>query len=496
MLFSKLRLLSLLTLSILNFTTCAKEEAHSWQMFLPMVGTYSSPRVADLNNDGVLDIVMGAGGKEEFHSDSAVIALDGTTGKLLWQVAGENQFVGSAIFKDVNKDGIPDVFIGGRWAELAAISGADGKIIWRFLADRVKADPSEQGWFNFTTPQFVPDQDNDGLEDLIIANGGNARLAPSDPNRPAGRILVLSSATGKILANAIVPDSKETYMSVLCLSRKNGKPDILIGTGGETIGGHLYRTTLQNIMAGNISNATVLATSEMKGFVATPVAADITNDGVADLTINAVDGRMIALNGTNDSLLWQINFPGTEAYTNPAIGDFNGDAIPDVFCNFAIGTFPTLTKSIRFMVDGKTGKIQYQDTIPAFQYASAVTVDLNNDGFDEVLINQAEMKRKQFENTYYSYLLVFDFKNKRQYSLGDTLQATNLASTPWVGDLDNDKKIDIIYNAVKYHDVIFDLQKPLGLFTGRLKTNINIKKPIIWGAFMGSDYSNIFKPNK
>jgi outer membrane protein assembly factor BamB len=494
--FSRFQLLCFFIISGLFLSGCAKEELHAWQTFLPMLGTYSSPRAADLNNDGVLDIVMGAGGKEEFHSDSAVIAIDGASGKLLWHVSGENQFVGSAVFKDVNKDGVPDVFIGGRWAELAAISGADGQIIWRFLADRVQPDPSEKGWFNFTTPQFVPDQDGDGLEDLIIANGGNARVAPGDPNRPAGRILVLSSATGKILANATVPDGKESYMSVLCLSKKDGKIDVLVGTGGETIGGHLYRTTLQNIMSGNISSATVLATSNAKGFIATPVAADITNDGVEDLIINAVEGKMIALDGKNDSLLWQITFPGTEAYTNPAIGYFNEDSIPDVFCNFAIGTFPTLTKSVRFMVDGKTGKIQYQDTVAAFQYASAVAADINGDSINEVLINQAEMRRKQFENAYYSHLMVFDFKNHKQYTMGDTLQATNLASTLWIGDLENDQKLDIIYNAVKYHDVLFDLQKPLGLYIGRIKTNITIKKPAVWGAFMGSDYSNIFRRNK
>jgi hypothetical protein len=145
------------------------------------------------------------------------------------------------------------------------------------------------------------------------------------------------------------------------------------------------------------------------------------------------------------------------------------------------------------MADGKTGAIQYQDTVPAFQYASAIAADFNGDGIDDVVVNQVEMKRKQFETAYYSYMLVFDFKNNKKYSLGDTLPATNLASTPWVGDLDGDKKIDIIYCAVKYHDVVFDLQKPLGLYTVRHKTNIDIKKTIVWGAFMGSDYNNIFK---
>ncbi len=61
--------------------------------------------------------------KEGRHSDSSVIALDGKNGKLLWNVPGENQFVGSAVFIDINKDGTNDIIIGGRSAELTAING-------------------------------------------------------------------------------------------------------------------------------------------------------------------------------------------------------------------------------------------------------------------------------------------------------------------------------------------------------------------------------------
>ena len=146
------------------------------------------------------------------------------------------------------------------------------------------------------------------------------------------------------------------------------------------------------------------------------------------------------------------------------------------------------------MVDGKTGKIVYEDTIPAFQYASPVAADINGDGYDEAIVNQSAVKRKQFEDVYYSYLLAFDFKNNKNYPLGDTLPATNLASTPWIGDLDNDGEFDIIYAAVKYQDIKFDLEKPLGLWIGRLRTGIRIQKPVMWGAFMGSRYDGNYDP--
>jgi outer membrane protein assembly factor BamB len=476
----------------ISFLSCTNKQSASWFTYIDNIGTYSSARTVDLNNDHILDIVIGAGGKEEEHCDTAVIALDGATGKILWAIPGSNQYVGSAVFMDINNDKTPDIFIGGRWAQLTAINGADGKTIWNFFPERKKTDGSDSGWYYFTTPQFIPDQDSDGVSDIIIANGGDAHATPYDPERPAGRLLVLSSKTGKILANVNVPDGKETYMSVVCEKKNDKDVIVLFGTGGETISGHLYKTTLHDIMQGNISNSTVLASGETKGFVSSPVLADINNDGVKDIVANAVDGRMLAIDGATDSLLWQVNFPGTEAYTMPAVGFFNDDPAPDFFANFAIGIFPKLERSIRFTVDGRTGKIEYQDTIPAFQYASAVTADLNADGYDEVIVNQSALKRKQFENVYFSYLFAFDFENNKKIPLADTLQATNLASTPWVGDIDNDNNFDIIYTAVKYQDVKFDLEKPLGLWIGCYKTKMKIKKPARWGAFMGSGYTAIF----
>ena len=117
MLFKKI--VSLLLLMAVIFS-CTDHKPASWSRYLENAGTYSSVRTVDLNKDGVLDIVIGAGGKEEMHSDSAVIALDGATGRILWAIAGSNQYVGSAVFMDINDDKIEDIFIGGRWAQLPA----------------------------------------------------------------------------------------------------------------------------------------------------------------------------------------------------------------------------------------------------------------------------------------------------------------------------------------------------------------------------------------
>jgi hypothetical protein len=64
---------------LLLFIACSSEPQPQliWYNHFDGLGTYSSPRCADLNGDQIKDIVMGAGRNEFEESDWAVIALDG-----------------------------------------------------------------------------------------------------------------------------------------------------------------------------------------------------------------------------------------------------------------------------------------------------------------------------------------------------------------------------------------------------------------------------------
>ena len=149
-----------------------KNTHQSWSVLFRGHNTFSSPRAVDLNKDGVLDIIVGAG-KEEFeYADTAIIALNGINGKLLWHLPARDQVFGSAALKDITNDGVNDIFISGRSAILMAINGANGKIIWEYFPENNRAKAYKIGLFNFYNAQFVPDQNGDGVEDLLVANGG------------------------------------------------------------------------------------------------------------------------------------------------------------------------------------------------------------------------------------------------------------------------------------------------------------------------------------
>jgi outer membrane protein assembly factor BamB len=490
----------LIAVAVIAYITISNARPTSWVMHFKGIGTGSSPRMVDLNNDGVLDVVMGAGGAENQPSDTAVIAMDGATGKVLWHAPGRNQVVGSPLFYDVTGDGVPDVFIGGRTAELMAINGASGEVLWRFFPYGPSVNPADSGIYNFYNPQLIPDQDGDGKEDMLISNGGDYTVKAHDPRRPAGKLMVISSGSGSIITEVTVPDGRETYMSVVKVSlRNNGMEDVIFGTGGETIGGHLYRTTLQDILKGDISKAVVLATGKNKGFVAPPALADLTGDGIYDIIVNAVDGRTMAINGANDSLLWSVRVPDTEIYSSPAIGYFNADEVPDVFTNYSIGVWPMIKRSTQRMLDGKTGEVLATDTVGIFSYASPVVADFNEDGIDDVLLSVNSLIRLNLYNynkNHISQLTVFDFHEDVKYQVGDTLFGSNVASTPWLGDTDGDGKLDIITSTIELNGQRNEIDLPTNLRVFRLRTPYPARREIKWGSYMGSNYDGVFRREK
>ncbi len=207
----------ILILFLLIYISCKKNTNEDWAVTINGVTSASSPMAIDLNGDDIKDIVIGAGGDEWQETDKGIIALNGANGEVLWQAAARNQIVGSAIFEDLNNDGKQDVIIGGRSAELQALDGTNGKPMWKFFDKPGKMSAKKEGWFNFYNAQIVPDQNNDGINDILICNGGDAELPAGFKYRPAGKIMIISGKSGKVLHMASMPDKRETYFSPLLI---------------------------------------------------------------------------------------------------------------------------------------------------------------------------------------------------------------------------------------------------------------------------------------
>lgn len=457
---------------------------------MDLLGSFSSPRAADLNGDGIKDIVLGSGRHEFVASDSAILAFDGKDGTLLWNVHAEDQMFGSAVFMDITGDDSPEVFINGRSGELYCINGLTGEVIWEFFSEGGPMEAREVGLFNFYNPQFINDVTGDGVKDIVISNGGDVLAEPYNTNRPPGFIMIINAVNGMEVTRGIVPDKKETYMSVVAYDfNGDGSETIIYGTGGETIGGKLYSIDVTKLLKGKISKSKILAESESKGFIAPPILTDISKDGIPDIIAMAVDGRMIAINGKTRREIWTAVESGTEAYTSIGLGYFNSDDTYDFYTNINTGVWPDLDFTKSLVVSGSDGSIIKSDTIGYYSTISPLIADFNNDGVDDVLSNVNFPGDGKNGKGFYNTFTITDFATDMTHRYGPVVPGSNSASTPWLGDLDNDGKYDIVFIFTK--DPL-NISNFSGMYINRFNTEIEINNSFIWGSYMGSTYDGIF----
>lgn len=472
-----------------------------WMKNLPVIGSQSSPRTEDLNKDGVLDIVMGAGKNEFEESDMGIIAFDGKTGNTLWTQHSVDQVFGSATFCDVNGDHVKDIFIGGRSPQLKALDGKTGTLIWEYKAEKYKDHPILQyARFNFNNSVIVPDQNNDGIDDLLTINGGNALADPyQTKNRYPGVLMLLDSKTGNVIAADTMPDGKESYLTPLCfLQPGSNAKHILFGTGGETLDGNLYVSTLDDLKAGKLSSAKVIATEKGHGFIAPATLADINKDGMLDIMSISHGSKAVAIDGKDYHTIWTRSFPGTECSNSFAVGYFTDDDVPDFFTFTSKGQWPNSTGSVQVMLNGVNGNVEYTDSIGCTGYSSPVVYDLNHDGRDEVLLSvnefdcsvgYASKPPKEMLNK----LISINFEDKKIFTIDQAKNFKNVFSTPWIGDMDHDGYLDIIYCEYYHYGELLSF---LGMVIKRIDTPIKMKKDVAWGAFLGSAGNGIFTQKK
>lgn len=460
--------------------------AQNWQSFTDSIGTFSSARCSDFNGDGVMDVVIG-GGVDSLFSNNGVMAYNGVDGSLLWKRSSRDELFGSAIFQDLNSDGINDVIISGRAAQLLAIDGSNGSLLWDFFP--YGTNPADSGLYNFYNPQLIDDVDGDSFKDILISNGGDHSAPSFQSSRPPGYLMVISSQNGNLIQKAVVPDSAEIYCSPLVADIKNdGNQWILYGTGGENYGGSFYAVLLSDLLLGDISSSVVLDSDPNKGFIA-PAAIHQTNLGSYDIIIQSYDGLITKIDGQTFSNLWSYQKSGTESSAEPVIGNFTGDLTPDILLVLFNGIAPAYNDYFQVMLDGNDGSVQFIDSLGAINFASANAVDLNNDGRDEGIFSITYFDNGYFVNKVQS----IDFNNDTIIMLDQVRTGVNIASTPLISDLDGNGLLDLIYSVRK------DSLNPVGLkginiYRHELTSTIP-NSGIAWGSYLGTNMDGAYNSN-
>ena len=364
-----------------------------------------SMTIGDINNDGVMDVIAGAGKPDgrvhaidgtdgsslwiftpgstgdtngdvaigNFNGDAYydvavacwddyVYAINGQTGIQLWSKLIGSLFVNAVSTGDVNGDGVDDVayahsYLPGYSNYQGVLDGTDGSTIWMqtvlykvenvIMAD-IDDDGSLEAIFGITTGPAP------GVLEIHVRNAADGSLEWS---------YTIGSASSNPDAFMFAEDIDD-----------DGDLDLIIGN--EYVNFYIY--------AFDGDSSTPMWTSELLNGYARDIAfGDVTGDGNLNI-IAATYDRVQVFEAINGTKTWYYSVAGTMASVGSA--DFDGDGIVDVVAGGGAdfsGSPPNPGKSVWAL---KTGQSPLLWEFDFGEYGNALAVDdLTGDQFMDVV---------------------------------------------------------------------------------------------------------------
>ncbi|XP_041470340.1 uncharacterized protein LOC121419916 isoform X1 [Lytechinus variegatus] len=365
-----------------------------WVQNIPQLQLESGIRLLDVNQDGVLDAIIGfSTDATAYFADQylmcsiyfngtvpcfgGVLALDGITGQELWRHYSSMEVFAVNCNGDLTGDRVNDCAIAGRAGVMEAVDGTSGKLLWKYHVQE-----AGEALSNFYTAQFIHDVNGDGVRDLLNALGGDPVREPGAPVIHSGNVMLLSGLDGSVISMCGVPDGMESYYSPQIFYQHGGKAMVLFGTGGETVGGSLWAIPLDDIIICNMTQVKVIYTDPFKGVMTPPVLVDLTGDRVKDIVMSMFNSTVIAFNGQTYQQLWNYTMPSSESYSTPAAGFYNDDDVPDFMVVYNYGPGYPLYYYVQInILDGRNGQPLLQKNIISSGSATTSPLTVSTEGY-------------------------------------------------------------------------------------------------------------------
>jgi Bacterial Ig-like domain (group 3)/FG-GAP-like repeat len=430
----------------------------------------------DLNGDGYLDIAVST-----FLNNSSGVAVllnqgstaPGTLSTAKSYAGASPVYTGSTGAGDFNGDGKQDIVVGG--STLAIFYGnGDGTL---------QAAQTIPGGQTLVTGDF----NHDGLTDIGYIGG----MEP----QPASLQVLLGTSNGKFTTGPNLPLSLGLgYPSVLIAGTTNGGSNVDLalvgnytsillgdGSGGFALGYSYALNGSRDVAEAESGGKTNLVLDAGPGFATLPgngdgafqgipttplgqigyTAVDLNGDGLTDVLAADNSGNLLSALGRGDGTFSSPNTIAGTLLGSLTTGDFNGDSRVDV-----VGISPGNQDSTLFFYAGN-GNGTFQPSLPGVDLKvagaqAAVAGDFNGDGNLDVVLPYSVPFPSEGSG------LIF-LAGKGNGTFGSPVlfsqQNSSITAPLLVADLNNDKKLDLVWNSAVYlgnGDGTFQ-QAPLGL---------------------------------
>src|SRR5712691_2179043 len=356
----------------------------------PTGGGASGATVADLDNDGHLDIFFGG-------TDGYVYCLD-DAGNLKWRtlVSPGQSVPFTPQVADVDRSGELSVVVSTNAPSVVRLNSS-GTIVWTYNSGSVL----------FTTPTLV-DVNADGVMDALV--GSNAR-----------NLAAIDGRTGTSLPSSTVPVA--AYTPTIADIDRSGAPEILVdgddksmhafaldGTGlwaanapggsfleGSIAFGDVNGDGFPEVVTGDVGNTGIeFALSASNGttvwYRSLPTyreggqsMADVNGDGIPEILVGVTSGTVYNLRGTDGSTFWSYNAGTTQAGT-PVVADFDRSGTRQIA--FIEGSAVDVLTATGFLANGWTISPPNLNLRSTYQFpmTSPAVADLTGNGTLEILV--------------------------------------------------------------------------------------------------------------
>ncbi len=364
----------------------------------------SSPTFADVNSDGLFDVIVGC-------SDSRLYCIN-SSGEKLWSAPVAGKITSKPAIADLDSDGTPEIIVGSMNLKLFCFSH-NGTMEWVYTTN----------WHVVVSPT-IADLDADGTFEIIVSNADFVYCL-SHEGKLEWKISTLGTHSSVAVADLdndgtleiIVLSSHENHL--FCLNHAGGiEWEVAHGSSSNyLIVADLDADNTFEIIFGNINSEIRCCDHEgnlewsystSQGIYASPAVADLNDDGDLEIIIGSRDNSLYCLNSTG-GVEW-IYTTGADINSSPAIADLDGDGVLEV----VVGSNDNKLHCI-----SNLGIQLWTFTTGGDIYSSPTIVDLDRDGIFEIVFGSSND---------YLYCLSFDDVTASGeapwYSLGGSIYNT------------------------------------------------------------------------